>query len=508
MKPSFSLIIPVSENTDPGTAKEFIENIKKQSLKPKEIILITSPKTPKKLINGILNKEKSVKIIYKALSKSGARNYGASFALGNYLIHIDINDRPEKDAFQESAKLVVSRNAQAIIMNEDVKPKNFISRIRCLERRFNIRDKSLLSPQIIKSSLFKKIGGFDETLDILDDWSLQYRLKRQGVKFYQTKSRNIINVETRFFNIIKRKYLRGRYIPLLAKTYPEYSKIKYSDHFKVYLNNLNLLLSEPAAGLGLIILKPIEWFVLLLGSLNPITASSIYQLPSVSSFYNREQSSNNYYIYKDFCEKKALETLISNNLKTVLEIGSGTGRITRFLINKGLKVIPTEPSILMISEYRKNKSLPPIVNVSGEKLTFKNKFDLVISLRVIWHIKDRIIRDHIFENAVKYTRKNIIFDFTNGERYKNLLFSILYLPYLVLPKDYFYREKELEALRLEFRLKEEKRLPLDLLTPLWINLLPKNLAKKIFPYLYNLEIKLSKIIPPGRWLIKFSKIKS
>lgn len=477
MKPFFSVIVPVAGNTSRKIIEGFKKNIRKQTYKSYELIFVTN------------------------FSKSQARNFGASKAKGNFLVHIDINDRPEKEALAEAFELIKNKGARAIIMQENVRPVNFISRIRRLERKFNKHDSNLAAPQIVKASLFKKIGGFDQRVDILDDWGLRFRLKKEGVLFYQIRAENYIEVESNFVDILRRKYLRGQFIPVFAQIYPDYSKISNSERLNVYTKNFKYFFSDPLAGLGLVFLKPIEWFTWMLGTLNPVNQPLSYDYPQGAISYNQELLTSNYRLYKDYCEKKALGILTANLPKNILEIGSGTGRITKFLTDEGFRVTPTEPSVAMISEYLKDKSLPKPINVDGQDLNLKNKYDIVLGIRVIWHVRDKNARDKIFANAVKHSKNTMIIDLTNKERWFSPLIFFA-------SGDHFYSKSEIGNLMEKYQIKESQRLPLDLLVPFWLNFIPEKYATPLFPKLYNLEIKLSKYIPPGRWIIGFKKISS
>lgn len=500
MKPFFSIIVPIADNTSPDVIERFKKNIRKQTYKSYELILIVSQYADPGLIKN-LRANRNIKTFFKDLTKSQARNFGASKAKGNYLVHIDINDRPEKETLAECAELISKNGALAITMHENVRGINFISRIRRLERKFNKYDLNLASPQIIQTSLFKKIGGFDQRVDILDDWSLQFRLKKKGILFYQTKAENYIEIESDIVDIFKRKYIRGRFVPAFTQIYPNYSKISNSERLNVYIKNFKYFFSDPLAAFGLFFLKPIEWLTWFLGTLNPINQPLTYEFSQTAQYYNKETSSSNYNLYKNYCEERALKILTANLPKNVLEIGSGTGRITKFLIKAGFRVTPAEPSVAMISEYLKDKSLPKPINVGGQDLDLSDKYDIVLGIRVIWHVRNKYIRDKIFANAAEHSKDVVIFDLTNRERW--------FSPLLFFASgDHFYSKSEIGNLMDKYQIKESQRLPLDLLVPFWLNFIPEKSAAHLFPKLYDLEIRLSKYIPPGRWIISFKKISS
>ena len=86
--------------------------------------------------------------------------------------------------------------------------------------------------------------------------------------------------------------------------------------------------------------------------------------------------------YKKIIEKIEAQLDISN-YKSVLDVGCGTGALSRVLWEKGLKVTGVEPSIGMLNQAYKRLEHTQIELIHifpGEKLPFEDKsFDLVIS---------------------------------------------------------------------------------------------------------------------------------
>ena len=451
-------------------------------------------------------------MIKKDLSKSEARNFGASKSKSGFLLHIDVDNFLDTTALEVCVKLIKEKNAEAIILHEKVEPKSFWTKARSLERKINISDPDLPSPQLIKADLFSKIGGFDTDVDILDDWTLHLRLKRAKIAFYSTKPFVSIDEVSKLSEMITRNYVRGQAIPYLLLKYPGFKGVTVSGRLKVYLENWQLLLKNPVSSFALIFLKIVDVFALYFGSLNPAGKLNPYDNAQISETYNRLRSATNARLFKNYSEEHALKKLLNSRPQKVLEIGSGTGRITKFLTGLRITVLPTEPSKAMVKEYLRNKSLPKPLIITAESISKKlGKFDVVTGIRVIWHIKNRKRHQTILKNAAIVTEKYVIFDFTNAERFNNLFLGPLYLFYRLLNRnfaafDHFFTLEEIEELAQKSGLAIEKKIPLDLLTPLWLNPLPKPLARRLFPLLYSLESNLPNFIPPGRWLIRMRKV--
>lgn len=91
----------------------------------------------------------------------------------------------------------------------------------------------------------------------------------------------------------------------------------------------------------------------------------------------------------------------------------------------------------------------------------------------------------------------LILDIANQKRFLAKLF--------IGPNTYPVTLKEFLAFYQEGKLKLKKAIPLEISLPIWLNLIPQKLARKCFPLLYQLDINLAKIIPPGRYLLKLEK---
>jgi hypothetical protein len=166
----------------------------------------------------------------------------------------------------------------------------------------------------------------------------------------------------------------------------------------------------------------------------------------------------------------------------------------------------------MIDEYPSKTGLPSVVKLSGEEIRpWIGTFDCVVGLRVLWHIKDRARRREILSRAASRATKWLVFDFANAKRYKNpILYPMFRIYGLLFNKnfyrsDYFITEKEIDDLAKDLGVTVDRKLPLDLLAPVWLNLLPPSFAERLFPLLFSLEQRLADIVPPGRWLVRFVK---
>lgn len=277
--------------------------------------------------------------------------------------------------------------------------------------------------------------------------------------------------------------------------------------------NAKLLAKDPIISFGLIIRKPFEWFFLYIGTLWPVNFNQ-YKSKDIAKNYDKLRSGTNYQNYKSYCEKIALLKLLDKD-SSIIEVGSGTGRITRYLIENGFKVVPTEPSDTMIKEYQKIKNLPVIKKLAAEQLdTLDLIKDVVLGIRVIWHIKSIKTKLNILKASALASKNSVIYDFVNADHYIRFPLNFIFYTYSFLFNKSFLSQSfamnlnEIKILSRKAGLRISRIIPLDICQHVWLYLVPKKYAtNKLFSYIYKFDNKIVKIIPPGRWIIKFQKIK-
>lgn len=129
--------------------------------------------------------------------------------------------------------------------------------------------------------------------------------------------------------------------------------------------------------------------------------------------------------YKKIIDRVSSDFDISN-YKTALDVGCGTGALSKVLSQHGLKVIGVDPSIGMLEEAKKrvkDKEIKFINNSPGEKLPFPDEsFDIVISSYVAHGLepKDRI---DLYKEMQRVSKEYVIIYDYNEKR--SLIITII-----------------------------------------------------------------------------------
>lgn len=512
--PLISIIIPVANRAEPRLLKKTLDSISKQTYKNFEIVAIIGDNANPALIKTLKQYPK-IRIIKKTLGKSDAQNYGVGRARGKYLLMHDVATVLVPSALEKMLNFSINNKHPLSLPRRFESSNNYW--ILCRNFDFALYDKvpEASYPLFLEKNLFLKIGGYDSQFEPLDDWSLLIKLKNMKIPISSLKEPVCITYTTiNFLKIARQKYLRGQAFGLINRLYPEILSKNFSSIFEVYKENIPLLLSNLHLLPGLFIIKLFNIVPLYLGILSCNTSRlNYYESKTIAEKFEKKGLDTNYGFYKHFCETTSLKNLLPRKKSVILEIGAGTGRITKILISKGFKVIPVEPSEAMLKFYRKKNLLPDPIKISGENLSFKNRrFSLVISIRVLWHVRDKAMQERFIKEICRVCSNEIVLDITNKNRYKNPLLRIparlcafvFKIPFN-FEQTYLFDIFEFGKLIKKQGFEISEKIPLEVTTPFWLNLLGKKKARKIFPWLYQLDIKLSPFIAPGRFMLRLTR---
>ena len=492
-----SILLPISDKEQPELIEVCLNSLAGQTYKNFEVLLVTSRKKAAR-ISKITKKHVFVKVLKKKLDKSAARNFAAKRAKGRYLYHLDVDMAPTPSVLSECIK-EAQKGAKAIIIPDSEAPgTHLITRCRRLERRLLRGSTSVIAPLFLSKKLFEKAGKYDESLDPADDWNLHIALRNVGVKFNSISAQVLVKETTSIKKALKKKYKMGRIYPAIKEKYPHPAlsnpKLRISD----YLRNSKELFRSPFVTLCLFVLKIGEAISFYWGTFHPVESQNRYKLSEVAKKYDQKRLGSNYGQYKHFAELKSLYKLLPKKDVKILEIGCGTGRITERLVKQNYKITPIDSSPAMLDQYKQKSGLPKPKLASTTQLPFPdNSFPIVFSLRVIWHLTKADI-DTMLSEVARVSSNLVIFDITNKKRWPKIYRN-------QYPNEYFFNWKEFTTLCKQFNLKVEERIPLDITTPIWINILPPKLVTALFPLIYQADLLLAKLIPPGRYLVKLIK---
>jgi glycosyltransferase involved in cell wall biosynthesis len=272
MKPKVSVIIPTKN--EEKNIKRCLESIQSAISLPAcagrqpstiEIIVVDNHSKDKTVE---LAKKYTKKVYQKGPERSAQRNYGAKKAIGQILFFVDADMEVEKNVIIQAVKFFQKdKSIKGIIVPEVSVGENYWAQVRALERSCYLNSE-VEAARIFDKKAFLRTSGYDEKLIAAEDWDLNERVKKLG-KIERINGK-IIHREDRFslFNHLKKKYYYGRNIRLYAQKHPERFRNQAGvTRLKIFIKNWKKLASNPVCGVGVLVLKSLEYFVFILAKL-------------------------------------------------------------------------------------------------------------------------------------------------------------------------------------------------------------------------------------------------
>lgn len=209
-----------------------LESLAKQTLKPKEIVLVDDGSMDNTLKEVLVATSSSASVqslrndilILREQHKGAgaARNTGAARATGDILVFIDADMQFHQSFLQEltdpirEGKTKGTFSKQEFISNWDNCWARFWNYWKGLYEPIavpkNFPDHSPVFRAILRSE-FQKIGGFDETRGYNDDWSLSeglgYEATETGARFYHQNPASLLEAFSQARWTAKRTYRCG-----------------------------------------------------------------------------------------------------------------------------------------------------------------------------------------------------------------------------------------------------------------------------------------------------------
>ncbi len=260
MKPLVSVIIPTRNSI--RTIKLSLKSIKNQTYSRKEIIIVDQQSTDgtldiaKKYADRILTSKGDK--FYSAPPVS--RNLGAQYARGKYLLHMDSDMELTPKVLEECVSLLESnKNILAVKIHERDIGQGFWSNAKILERKCYIGYDAIEAARFMRKNIFKKLGGYDEKLRSSEDWDMSKRIQDTGEIGSIQPFINHHLGKLHFFSQVKKKFFYGVTLEIFLKKHHFNFKKEFKMVFRmVYIKNILLFATHPAAALGFLVLRPSE----------------------------------------------------------------------------------------------------------------------------------------------------------------------------------------------------------------------------------------------------------
>ncbi len=258
--PLISVIIPTYNSQK--YLQACLDSIKKQTYKNIEVIVVDQTSTDE--TPSIVHKNK-VKLItlqkpkfYSPPTKS--RNKGASAAKGSILYHLDSDMILSKGLLTEAAKIFMQeKEIGALIVHEEDITNGYWSKCKAFERKCYWGNDNIESARLVRTQIFKKVGGYDEKLSSGEDFDTHRRYKAISKIGY---CKNVVYHNLGYLKLgrmIYKKFSYGKTAGSYFKKHNVSGQSLLLEEVKCYYRNRSAFLKNPTVGIGSVVLKGLEF---------------------------------------------------------------------------------------------------------------------------------------------------------------------------------------------------------------------------------------------------------
>jgi glycosyltransferase involved in cell wall biosynthesis len=181
MLPLVSVIV-TTKNEEKNIAA-CLKSILAQTYKNIEVIVVDNNSTDK--TKEIIQKDfqtlvlKTVRLYSYGPERSAQRNFGVAKSKGIYVLYVDADMKLSPKLIESCVQYMQTHSCIALHISEIVMGQGYWGKVRAFERSFY--DGTVIDgARFIKREIFKKVGGFDESLSGPEDWDIDKKLKKLG----------------------------------------------------------------------------------------------------------------------------------------------------------------------------------------------------------------------------------------------------------------------------------------------------------------------------------------
>lgn len=242
--PLVSVIIPTRNSA------QFLEkcllSIKKQTYKNIEIIVVDNNSTDD---TKVIAKKYTDKVFNKGPERSAQVNYGVTKAKGEFIYKVDSDFFVDKKVVDQCIKKSRQGYDAVVVHNSPDVSVSWIAKIRKFEVDMYKYDLTHSSARFIKKSVYKQIGGFDESITAGEDYDFQNRLNKANINtgFIQSEAIHL-GEPTSLFQHLKKYFLYGRDFANYINKNTNESKTQLTCFRTVYFKNIGKFLINPILG--------------------------------------------------------------------------------------------------------------------------------------------------------------------------------------------------------------------------------------------------------------------
>ena len=252
-EPLVSVVIPTFNSEQ--FLERCLKSVKAQSYTNIEIIVVDnySKDGTREIAEGC-----EVRVVLCRAGRSKAKNVGASYTKGEFLLFVDSDMELTPNVVVECVAKVES-GFDAVIIPEFSVGEGFWAMCRALEKACYVGDDLIEASRFFGKRVFEDVGGYDPQLEAGEDWDLNQRIMKRGFRIGRV-SMFIKHHEGRLSlrGAVAKKHYYGQTLRLYKIKHPKVSKQQLRMFRYAFLRNRKKLENDPIHALGMLLMKACE----------------------------------------------------------------------------------------------------------------------------------------------------------------------------------------------------------------------------------------------------------
>ena len=198
------------------------------------------------------------KVIEAGANRSLARNMGLEHSSSEGVLFVDADMILPPSLIEECERGLVKN--QALIIPEVSVGRGFWAKCKAAERKTYVRNEMIEAARCFRRDALLSLGGYDPRLEAGEDWDLQIRAKAAGLSVGRTVAEiEHDEGEPTLLSMLRKKYFYGKMFGIYLATNP-YEGVRQLNPFRrIFAPSLATLPSDPVHGVGILILRTLEF---------------------------------------------------------------------------------------------------------------------------------------------------------------------------------------------------------------------------------------------------------
>jgi glycosyltransferase involved in cell wall biosynthesis len=263
---AISIVIPTYNSRT--TLSRCLASIRSQAYSPKAVIVVdrfSRDGTPDVAM------AEGARVIETEVNRSLARNIGLESSSSDGVLFVDSDMILPSSLIKECETGLVRHDA--LIIPEISVGRGFWAECKAAERKTYIHNEMIEAARCFRKDALLSLGGYNPRLEAGEDWDLQIRAKTAGLSIGRTTATiEHDEGEPTLLSMLRKKYFYGKMFGVYLATNP-YEGVRQLNPFRrIFSPMLATLPKDPVHGVGVMILRALEFAAAGLGHLHKIIA--------------------------------------------------------------------------------------------------------------------------------------------------------------------------------------------------------------------------------------------